>query len=85
MYSPLCADAAVAFCADDDAADTMSFCPIRMLLLVSLFHDFNCATVHPCLSAIFPRTSPLFTMYVVALAGADVPVAAVAFDDDEEM
>lgn len=39
--------------------------------------------MQPCLSAIFPNTSPLFTMYVVAFAGADEALAVVVDDDDD--
>ena len=86
VYSPLCAAAAGVLWADEDdaAADTISFCPTRMLLLVRLFQAFSCATVHPCLSAIFPSTSPLFTVYVVAFAGAGVLCDVVDDDADEE-
>ena len=63
---------------EDAAADTMSFCPTRILLLLRFFQALSCATVQPCLSAILPRTSPLFTVYVAAFAGA-----AVVLDDDE--
>lgn len=72
-------------CADEEdaAADTISFCPTRMLLLVRLFQAFSCANVHPCLSAIFPSTSPLLTVYVVAFAGAGV-LCEVADDDDAD-
>lgn len=63
----------------------MSFCPMRILLLVRLFHALSWATVQPCLSAIFPNTSPLFTIYVVAFAGADEVLAAVVDDDDDDV
>lgn len=41
--------------------------------------------MQPCLSAIFPNTSPLFTMYVVAFAGADEALALVVDDDDDDV
>ena len=63
----------------------MSFCPMRILLLVKLFHALSWATVQPCLSAILPNTSPLFTIYVVAFAGADEVLAAVVDDDDDDV
>ena len=56
-----------------------------MLLLVRLFHALSWATVQPCLSAILPNTSPLFTIYVVAFAGADEVLAAVVDDDDDDV
>ena len=63
----------------------MSFCPMRILLLVRLFHALSWATVQPCLSAILPNTSPLFTIYVVAFAGADEVLAVVVDEDDEDV
>lgn len=41
--------------------------------------------MQPCLSAIFPNTSPLFTMYVVAFAGADEALAVFVDDDDDDV
>lgn len=41
--------------------------------------------MQPCLSAILPNTSPLFTIYVVAFAGADEVLAVVVDDDDDDV
>ena len=49
-----------------------------MFVLVRPFHALICSTVHPCLSAILPSTSPCFTVYVVVFAGAENSVAVVA-------
>ena len=86
MYSPVCAAEEELACDEyvDAAAETISFCPTWMLLLVRPFHALSCATVHPCLSAIFQSTSPLFTVYVVAFAGAAVFVLLDEDDDDDE-
>ena len=63
---------------------TLSFCPTCMLLLVSPFHCFICATVHQCLSAILPSTSPFCTVYVVAFDGAAAVLLPVCAEDEAD-